>query len=76
MTMLHDRGYLVSQRELDMTMEQFREQFGDNPEYVRPAGMVGNARSERISCAIVAMWCGEYCLLQCSVACTRSKLLI
>jgi hypothetical protein len=34
MTMLHDRNYLVSQRELEMTMQQFAEQFGDNPEYV------------------------------------------
>lgn len=34
MTMLHDRGYLVSQRELDMTLDQFRANFGDNPEYV------------------------------------------
>jgi hypothetical protein len=34
MTMLHDRNYLVSQRELEMTMKQFTEQFGDNPEYV------------------------------------------
>lgn len=32
MTMLHDRGYLVSQRELDMTLDQFRANFGDNPD--------------------------------------------
>lgn len=29
--MVHDRGYLVVQEELDMTFEQFKEIFGDNP---------------------------------------------
>ena len=27
----HDRGYLVTQDELDQTVEQFKEQFGDRP---------------------------------------------
>lgn len=27
----HDRGYLVTQDELDQTLEQFKEQFGDKP---------------------------------------------
>jgi len=29
----HDRGYLVTQEELDQTLEQFKEQFGDKPRY-------------------------------------------
>lgn len=29
--MCHDRGYLVTQDELDQTLEQFIEQFGDRP---------------------------------------------
>lgn len=29
----HDRGYLVTQDELDQTLEQFKEQFGDKPRY-------------------------------------------
>ena len=27
----HDRGYLVTQEELDQTLDQFKEQFGDKP---------------------------------------------
>ena len=27
----HDRGYLVTQDELDQTIDQFKEQFGDKP---------------------------------------------
>lgn len=30
----HDRGYLVTQDELDQTLEQFKEQFGDKPRLV------------------------------------------
>jgi hypothetical protein len=30
----HDRGYLVTQDELDQTIEQFKTQFGDKPRYV------------------------------------------
>jgi hypothetical protein len=30
----HDRGYLVTQDELDQTLEQFKEQFGDKPRYI------------------------------------------
>ena len=29
--MCHDRGYLVTQDELDQTLEQFKEQFGERP---------------------------------------------
>lgn len=29
----HDRGYLVTQDELDQTLEQFKDQFGDKPRY-------------------------------------------
>ena len=29
--MCHDRGYLVTQDELDQTLDQFRDQFGDRP---------------------------------------------
>ena len=29
--MCHDRGYLVTQDELDQTLDQFKEQFGDRP---------------------------------------------
>ena len=32
--MCHDRGYLVTQDELDQTLEQFIEQFGDRPRYI------------------------------------------
>lgn len=27
----HDRGYLITQDELDQTLEQFKQQFGDKP---------------------------------------------
>ena len=27
----HDRGYLVTQDELDQTLDEFKEQFGDKP---------------------------------------------
>lgn len=30
----HDRGYLVTQEELDQTLDQFKEQFGDKPRSV------------------------------------------
>ena len=33
MQMCHDRGYLVTQDELDQTLEQFKEQFGERPRY-------------------------------------------
>ncbi|CAB3262539.1 unnamed protein product [Arctia plantaginis] len=33
----HDRGYLVTQDELDQTLDQFKEQFGDKPSEKRPA---------------------------------------
>ena len=35
MQMCHDRGYLVTQDELDQTLEQFKDQFGDRPRLVR-----------------------------------------
>ena len=31
--MCHDRGYLVTQDELDQTIEQFIDHFGDKPRY-------------------------------------------
>lgn len=31
MQMCHDRGYLVTQGELDQTLEQFKELFGERP---------------------------------------------
>jgi len=37
MQMCHDRGYLVTQDELDQTLEQFVEQFGDRPSEGRPS---------------------------------------
>jgi len=37
MQMCHDRGYLVTQDELDQTIEQFIEQFGDRPSEGRPS---------------------------------------
>ncbi|CAK9302980.1 unnamed protein product [Gordionus sp. m RMFG-2023] len=37
MQMCHDRGYLVTQEELDQTLEQFKVQFGDKPSERRPA---------------------------------------
>lgn len=33
MQMCHDRGYLVTQDELDQTLELFKEQFGERPRY-------------------------------------------
>ena len=35
--MCHDRGYLVTQEELDQTLENFKEQFGDSPSERKPA---------------------------------------
>jgi DNA-directed RNA polymerases I, II, and III subunit RPABC1 len=35
--MCHDRGYLVAQHELDQTLEEFVETFGDKPSERRPA---------------------------------------
>lgn len=32
----HDRGYLVTQDELDQTLEEFKVQFGDKPSEGRP----------------------------------------
>lgn len=37
MQMCHDRGYLVTQDELDQRLEQFIEQFGDRPSEGRPS---------------------------------------
>ena len=37
MQLCHDRGYLVTQDELDQTIDQFKEQFGDKPSERRPA---------------------------------------
>jgi len=37
MQMAHDRGYLVTQDELDQTVDQFKETFGDKPSERRPA---------------------------------------
>ena len=34
MQMCHDRGYLVTQDELDQTLEQFKEQFGERPRLI------------------------------------------
>ena len=31
MALCHDRGYLVTQDELDQTLDQFKQQFGDKP---------------------------------------------
>lgn len=35
--MCHDRGYLVSQDELDQTLDQFKAVFGDKPSEGKPA---------------------------------------
>ncbi|CAF1084178.1 unnamed protein product [Rotaria sordida] len=35
--MCHDRGYLVSQDELDQTLEQFKDTYGDKPSENKPA---------------------------------------
>lgn len=32
----HDRGYLVTQDELDQTLDEFKSQFGDKPSEGRP----------------------------------------
>lgn len=37
MQMCHDRGYLVTQDELDQTIDQFCEQFGNRPSEGRPS---------------------------------------
>uniref|UniRef100_A0A2P2I0E3 DNA-directed RNA polymerases I, II, and III subunit RPABC1 n=1 Tax=Hirondellea gigas TaxID=1518452 RepID=A0A2P2I0E3_9CRUS len=37
MQLCHDRGYLVTQEELEQTLEQFKEQFGNKPSERRPA---------------------------------------
>lgn len=37
MQICHDRGYLVTQDELDQTLDEFKEQFGDKPSERRPA---------------------------------------
>ncbi|MGH0155399.1 UNVERIFIED_CONTAM: hypothetical protein FKN15_059163 [Acipenser sinensis] len=36
MQLCHDRGYLVTQDELDQTLEEFKNQFGDKPSEGRP----------------------------------------
>uniref|UniRef100_A0A671FEM4 DNA-directed RNA polymerases I, II, and III subunit RPABC1 n=1 Tax=Rhinolophus ferrumequinum TaxID=59479 RepID=A0A671FEM4_RHIFE len=36
LTLCHDRGYLVTQDELDQTLEEFKAQFGDKPSEGRP----------------------------------------
>ncbi|KHJ77630.1 RNA polymerase Rpb5 protein [Oesophagostomum dentatum] len=35
--MCHDRGYLVTQEELDQTLDEFKEMFGDRPSERKPA---------------------------------------
>lgn len=37
MQLCHDRGYLVTQDELDQTIDMFKEQFGDKPSERHPA---------------------------------------
>ncbi|KAL7080685.1 hypothetical protein ACQ4LE_000305 [Meloidogyne hapla] len=37
MQMCHDRGYLITQDELDQTLDQFKEIFGDRPSEKRPS---------------------------------------
>ncbi|XP_065175101.1 DNA-directed RNA polymerases I, II, and III subunit RPABC1-like [Sycon ciliatum] len=37
MQLCHDRGYLVTQEELDQTLEQFKDQFGDRPSDNKPS---------------------------------------
>ena len=37
MQMCHDRRYLVTQDELDQTLDQFKEQFGDRPNDGHPS---------------------------------------
>ena len=45
MQMCHDRGYLVTQDELDQSQEQFKDQFGDRP--------VTEGRPKRIDLSIL-----------------------
>lgn len=40
MHLCHDRGYLVTQDELDFTLDQFKEQFGDRPSEGKPSRYV------------------------------------
>lgn len=35
--MCHDRGYLVTQEELDQTLDNFKEMFGDRPSERKPS---------------------------------------
>ena len=37
MALCHDRGYLVTQDELDQSLEQFKQQFGDKPSEKQPS---------------------------------------
>ena len=37
MHLCHDRGYLVTQDELDFTLDQFKEQYGDRPSEGKPS---------------------------------------
>ncbi|GAB6028878.1 DNA-directed RNA polymerases I, II, and III subunit RPABC1 [Chamberlinius hualienensis] len=37
MQLCHDRGYLVTQDELDQSLEQFKQQFGDRPSERQPS---------------------------------------
>lgn len=37
MQLCHDRRYLVTQDELEQTLEQFKEQYGDKPSENRPS---------------------------------------
>ncbi|XP_035670220.1 DNA-directed RNA polymerases I, II, and III subunit RPABC1 [Branchiostoma floridae] len=37
MQLCHDRGYLVTQDELDQRLDQFKDQFGDKPSEGKPA---------------------------------------
>ncbi|GBM05875.1 DNA-directed RNA polymerases I, II, and III subunit RPABC1 [Araneus ventricosus] len=36
MQMCHDRGYVVTKKELDETLEEFKEKFGDKPSQKQP----------------------------------------
>jgi len=37
MALCHDRGYLVTQEELDQSIDQFKQQFGDKPSEKQPS---------------------------------------
>jgi len=37
MQLCHDRGYLVTQHELDQSLEEFKEEFGDKPSERKPS---------------------------------------